>query len=130
MSFSALLLVVFGFIAFRNLGDIQEAERADAVVVGDPIIAQAGDNQIATAQVRFTTEAGRPVETFVVGVSVDTEAGDTIEVHYLASEPEDATFDDPPNRTLSLILSVVFALIGAGGIWSFGHDFPFPDEGD
>lgn len=130
MSFSALLLVVFGFVSFRNVGDIREAESADAVIVDEPIISQSGDNEIATVRVRFTTEEGRTVETFVVGVPVDTEEGDTIEVHYLASEPEDATFDDPPNRTLSLILSLVFALIGAGGIWSFGHEFPFPDEDD
>ena len=98
-----------------------------ATIVDPPILSPAGEGEIATAKVSFTTEDGQPVETFVIGVATDASAGDSVEVHYLGSMPHDATVDDPPNRLYGLVLSALFTLIGAGGLWSISQDRPRPD---
>ena len=128
MVFSVLLLVVFAFLTWGNIQDIRDAESATAVLIEAPILSPAGEGEIATARVRFITEAGAAVEALVIGVPTDAAPGDTVTVHFLGSKPEDATVDDPPNRTLALVLSSLFALIGAGGIWGWGHEYPFGEE--
>lgn len=130
MSFSALLLVVFGVLAWRHLSDIRDAESTMATIVESPIVAPAGEGEIATATVRFTTESGQNAETIVIGVPVDAVVGDSVIVYYLGGKPTDATVGDPPNRTLGLVLSSILAVIGAGGLWSFGHDRPHPEFED
>lgn len=128
MSFSGLLLVVFGVLTWRSIGEIRDAESAVATIIETPIVSPVGEGEIATARVRFTTEAGTIAEPFVIGVPVDARIGDTVLVHYLGSDPGDATVDDPPNRVLGLVLSALFAAIGAGGLWGFGKDRPRPED--
>jgi hypothetical protein len=130
MAFSAILLAAFAVLTVRNLGDVLDAESAPAALIDEPILSPAGETQIATARVSFTTEAGRSVEAFVIGVPIDASIGDTVTVHYLGSDPEDATVDDPPNRMLKLVLSAIFTAIGAGGLWSFGQERPRPEYDD
>ena len=127
MTFSVILLTVFGVITYRNINEILDAESTTATIVDPPIVSAAGEGEIATAKVRFTTNDGQPVETFVLGVATDASEGDRVEVHYLGSDPLDATVDDPPNRLYGLILSALFTLIGAGGLWSIRQDRPRPD---
>jgi hypothetical protein len=130
MAFSVILLVVFSIATYRNVQEIRDAQRATATVVEPPVLSPAGESEIATAKVRFVTEEGNTVEIFVIGVPVDAAVGDPVTIHYLGANPSDATVDDPPNLTLGLVLSSMFALIGAGGIWTFGHEFPFREEDD
>ena len=63
----------------------------------------------------------------MIGVPVESVIGDSVAVHYVGSNPRDATVDFPPNRVLGLVMSAIFMLIGAGGAWSFGHDRPRPE---
>jgi hypothetical protein len=128
MSFSTLLLVVFGILTWRNIGEIRDAESAVATIIETPIVSPAGEGEIATARVRFTTQGGTIAEPFVLGVPVDSSVGDTVQVHYLGSDPDDAAVDDPPNRVLGLVLSAIFAVIGAGGLWGFGNERPHPED--
>jgi hypothetical protein len=128
MSFSAVLLVVFAAVTWGNIQDIRDAESAVATMLEDPILSPAGGGQIATVRVGCATEDGRSEEAYVIGVPIDSTRGDTVTIHYLGSNPQDATVDDPPNRTLGLVLSVIFALIGVGGIWGFGNEYPFGPE--
>lgn len=127
MTFSAALLAVFGVLTVRNYAEIRDAESAEATLIEDPVVSPAGEGEIATAQVRFVTEAGQTVERYVLGVPVDASRGDTVTVYYLGSDLDDIAVDDRPNRGLGLALSAVFALIGGGGLWAFGKERPRPE---
>lgn len=127
MVFSSLLVVVFGVVTYRNIGEIREAESAEAVIAESPVVSPAGEGEIVTARVRFATHGGATVDTFVIGVPADAAQGDMVTVHFVASKPHTAVVGEPPNRTLGLVLSSLFTLIGIGGLWSFGHDRPRPE---